>query len=82
MTRNNSRGVPGKTVEDDQEPQGRSYSILSDGPRAFLPGDWVNEFIRVKLKHQRLQSQEIRDQKHQERLWEIEDLKDRFGIRD
>ncbi len=62
--------------------RGRSYSILSDGPRAFLPGDWVNEFIKVKLKHQRLENQEIRDQKHQERLWEIEDLKDRFGIRD
>ena len=61
---------------------GRSYSILSDGPRAFLPGNWVNEFIKVKLKHQHLHNREIREQKHQERLWEIEDLKDRFGISD
>ena len=61
---------------------GRSYSILSDGPRAFLPGNWVNDFINVKLKHQHLHNQEIREQKHQERLWEIEDLKDRFGIED
>jgi hypothetical protein len=61
---------------------GRSYSILSDGPRAFLPGNWVNEFIKVKLKHQHLHNREIREQKHRERLWEIEDLKDRFGISD
>jgi hypothetical protein len=61
---------------------GRSYSILSDGPRAFLPGNWVNDFIKVKLKHQHLHNREIREQKHRERLWEIEDLKDRFGIED
>ena len=61
---------------------GRNYSVMSDGPKAFLPGDWVSDFINVKLKQQRLQNQEIRDQKHQERLWEIEDLKDRFGISD
>lgn len=61
---------------------GRSYSILSDGPRAFLPGNWVSDFINVKLKHQHLHNQEIREQKHRERLWEIEDLKDRFGIED
>lgn len=61
---------------------GRKYSVLSDGPKAFLPGGWINDFINVKLKHQRIRNQEIRDQKHQERLWEIEDLKDRFGISD
>ena len=61
---------------------GRQYSISSDGPIAFLPGDWINDFIHVKLKHQRIHNQEIRAQKHQERLCEIEDLKDRFGILD
>jgi hypothetical protein len=61
---------------------GKNYSILSDGPKAFLPGDWINDFINATLKHQRLRNQEIRAQKHQERLWEIEDLKDRFGISD
>jgi len=61
---------------------GRQYSISSDGPIAFLPGDWINDFIHVKLKHQRIRNQEIRAQKHQERLCEIEDLKDRFGILD
>ena len=61
---------------------GKTYSILSDGPKAFLPGDWVKDFINVKLKHQHLHNLEIRQQKHQERLWEIEDLKDRFGISD
>jgi hypothetical protein len=61
---------------------GRNYSLMSDGPKAFLPGGWVNDFINVKLKQQRLQNQEIREQKHQERLWEIEELKERFGIKD
>jgi len=61
---------------------GRNYSILSDGPKAFLPGEWINDFINATLKHQRIRNQEIRAQKHQERLWEIEDLKDRFGISD
>ena len=61
---------------------GRNYSISSDGPKAFLPGDWIQDFINVKLKHQRLRNQEIRAQKHQERLSEIQDLKDRFGIWD
>jgi len=61
---------------------GRQYSILLDGPKAFLPGGWINDFINVKLKHQSLRNQEIRAQKHQERLFEIEDLKDRFGILD
>ena len=61
---------------------GRQYSISSDGPTAFLPGDWINDFIHVKLKHQRIHNQEIRAQKHQERLCEIEELKDRFGILD
>lgn len=61
---------------------GRNYSVLSDGPKAFLPGDWVSNFINVTLKHQRIRNQEIRAQKHQERLDEIKDLKDRFGISD
>lgn len=59
---------------------GRRYFILPGGPKAFLPGGWTNEFINTKLKHQRMHNQEIRTQKHQERLSEIEDLKDRFGI--
>ena len=59
---------------------GRIYSISSDGPKAFLPGGWINDFISVKLKHQSIRNQEIRAQKHQERLCEIEDLKERFGI--
>lgn len=62
--------------------EGRNYAITSDGPRAFLPGPWVNDFIKVKLKHQSIRNQEIRAQRHQERLWEIEDLKDRYGISD
>ena len=61
---------------------GRNYSVLSGGPKAFLPGRWVNDFINVKLKQQRIYNQEIREQKHQERLWEIDDLKKRFGISD
>jgi hypothetical protein len=61
---------------------GRNYSISSDGPKAFLPGGWIKDFISVKLKHQRLHNQAIRAQKHRERLSEIEDLKDRFGIWD
>lgn len=61
---------------------GRKYSISSDGPKAFLPGDWVNDFVNTSLKHQHMRNQEIREQKHQERLWEIKDLKDRFGIKD
>ena len=61
---------------------GRNYSILSDGPNAFLPGGWINDFISVTLKHQHIRNQEIRAQKHQERLSEIEGLKGRFGILD
>jgi len=61
---------------------GRQYSISSEGPTAFIPGGWINDFINVKLKHQRIRNQEIRAQKHQERLYEIEDLKDRYGILD
>lgn len=61
---------------------GRTYSILSGGPRAFLPGAWINEFINVKLKQQSKRNREIRTQKHKERLSEIQDLKDRFGISD
>jgi hypothetical protein len=58
----------------------RVYSVLSGGPKAFLPGDWTNDFINATLIHQSIRNKEIRAQKHQERLWEIEDLKDRFGI--
>ena len=61
---------------------GRRCSIGSDGPKAFLPGDWVNDFTSVTLKHQRIRNQEIRAQKHQERLSEIEELKNRFGLSD
>ncbi|NNJ78761.1 MAG: hypothetical protein HKP19_05830 [Xanthomonadales bacterium] len=61
---------------------GSNYSISSDGPRAFIPGDWIKDFISVKLKHQHLRNREMRAQKHKERLSEIEDLKDRFGIWD
>ena len=61
---------------------GRDYSVMSDGPRAFLPGRWTHDFINVRLKHQSMLNQEIRSQKHQERLREIEDLKKRFGIED
>jgi len=61
---------------------GRNYSISSGGPKAFLLGGWINDFINVKLKHQSIRNQEIREQKHQERMCEIEDLKDRFGILD
>ena len=61
---------------------GRCYSISSDGPKAFILGGWINDFINVKLKHQRIRNQEIRAQKHQERLREIEDLKNRYGIFD
>jgi hypothetical protein len=59
---------------------GSNYSVLSDGPKAFIPGDWIKDFISVKLKHQHLRNKEIRAQKHKERLSEIEDLRDRFGL--
>ena len=62
--------------------EGRHYSVLSGGPNAFLMGGWIYDFIHVKLKHQSILNQEIRAQKHQERLSEIEELKDRFGISD
>lgn len=71
--------IPMKTAVDGL---GRKYSIATAGPRAFLSGNWINDFIYVKLKHQRIRNQEIRTQKHQERLSEIEELKDRFGITD
>ena len=71
--------IPMKMKVDSE---GRSYSILSNGPNAFLPGGWVNDFINVKLKHQSIRNQEIRAQRHRERLSEIEDLKGRFGILD
>jgi len=71
--------IPMKMKVDDT---GRNYSISTGGPNAFLLGGWINDFINVKLKHQSLRNQEIRAQKHQERLREIEDLKSRFGIAD
>lgn len=61
---------------------GRKYSILSHGPEAFLQGDWVKNFINVNLKHQHMRNQDFREQKLQERLREIEELKGRFGIPD
>jgi len=61
---------------------GRNYSISSNGPNSFVPGEWIKDFINVKLKNQRIRNQEIRAQKHQERLFEIEELKKRFGISD
>jgi len=61
---------------------GSNYSVSSESPTAFLPGDWINDFIKTTLKHQSIRNQEIRAQKHQERLWEIKELKDRFGISD
>lgn len=61
---------------------GKHYSPSSDAPNAFIPGDWISEFVNATLKHQSLRNQEIRAQKHQERLWEIEDLKARYGISD
>jgi hypothetical protein len=60
----------------------RRYSVLSGGPKAFLPGGWTDDFIKATLVHQSIRNKEIRAQKHQERLLEIEDLKGRFGIQD
>lgn len=71
--------IPMKMKVDDT---GRNYSISTGGPNAFLLGGWINDFINVKLKHQRILNQEIRAQKHRERLSEIDDLKGRFGISD
>ncbi len=71
--------IPMKVKIDKLE---RKYSILSGGPKAFRPGDWTNDFINATLIHQSIRKKEIRAQKHQERLWEIEDLKERFGISD
>lgn len=61
---------------------GRIYSITTEGPKAFLPGDWINDFINVKLKHQSIRNREIRAQEHEERLCEIEELRGKFGIWD
>lgn len=69
--------IPMKLRVDDS---GKSYSISSDSPKAFILGDWIKGFINVSLKHQNIRNQEIRAQKHQERLREIEELKDKFGI--
>ena len=71
--------IPMKLRVDDS---GKSYSISSDSPKAFILGSWINDFINVSLKHENIRNQEIRAQKHQERLREIEELKDRFGIAD
>lgn len=71
--------IPMKTSVDGMV---RRYSIAAGGPKAFLSGSWINDFIYVKLKQQRLRNQEIREQKHQERLAEIEELKEKFGISD
>jgi len=71
--------IPMKMKVDDT---GRNYSISTGGPNAFLLGGWISDFINVKLKHQRIRNQEIRAQKHQERLSEIDDLKGKFGILD
>jgi hypothetical protein len=60
----------------------RTYSVLSGGPRAFIPGGWTTDFINAKFVHQSIRNKEIRSEKHQERLREIEDLKERFGISD
>ncbi|RZW19035.1 MAG: hypothetical protein EX260_08705 [Desulfobulbaceae bacterium] len=60
----------------------REYSVVSGGPKAFLPGGWTKDFINATLIHQSMRNKEIRAQKHQERLWEIEELKNRFGISD
>jgi hypothetical protein len=61
---------------------GRNYSVASSGPEAFLAGDWVNDIINVKLKHQSIRNREIRAQEHEERLCEIEELRGKFGIWD
>lgn len=58
----------------------RRYSVLSGGPNAFQPGEWTHDFINATLIHQSNRNKESRAQKHQERLWEIEDLKNRYGI--
>jgi hypothetical protein len=71
--------IPMKVKVDKLE---RQYSVLSGGPKAFLPGGWTNDFINATLIHQSARNKEIRELKHQERLWEIEDLKGRFGISD
>jgi len=71
--------IPVKLRVDDT---GKSYSILSDSPKAFILGNWIKDFINVSLKHQNIRNQEIREQKHQERLREIEELKSKFGISD
>ncbi len=71
--------IPMKLRVDDF---GKTYSISADSPKAFILGNWIKGFINVSLKHQNIRNQEIRAQKHQERLREIEELKDKFGIAD
>lgn len=71
--------IPMKLRIDDT---GKRYSISSDSPKAFILGSWLSDFIKVSLKHQNIRNQEIRAQQHQERLREIEELKDKFGISD
>ena len=71
--------IPMKMIIDGL---GSSYAIAAGGPKAFLSGSWINDFINVELKHQSMRNQEIREEKHRERLCEIEDLKNRFGTPD
>jgi len=71
--------IPMKMRVDDT---GKNYYISSDSPKAFIMGDWIKDFINASLKHQNIRKQEIRTQKHAERLREIEELKDKFGIAD
>lgn len=60
----------------------RQYSIVSGGPEAFIPGDWIQEFINLRLRREHLRKRQIRQQKHEQRASEIEDLKKRFGVSD
>jgi len=71
--------IPMKLRVDDT---GKTYSVSSKSPMAFILDSWLKDFINVSLKHQNIHNQEIRAQKHQERLREIEELKEKFGISD
>ena len=41
----------------------RKYSVLSGGPKAFLPGKWTNDFVNATLIHQSNRNKEIRELK-------------------
>jgi hypothetical protein len=71
--------IPMKLRVDDT---GKTYSVSSKSPMAFILDSWLKDFVNVSLKHQNIHNQEIRAQKHQERLREIEELKEKFGISD